>query len=789
MLVAWLSSPGSSGHPFTPQEPTPANLKIAFIGDQALGPNSVAVLNLIKSEGAQAVMHSGDLDYTDNPAAWEAQVNSVLGSNFPYFVAIGNHDELAWRGAAGYQQYVINRFNRVGITWTGDLGVQSTFHYKGLFFVITAPGISSGFDSGNSDTYIKDQLAADNSVWSICSWHKDMKLMQVGGKEDETGWGVYEEARKGGAVIATGHEHSYSRTHLLSSMMNQTVAGTSNTLTLTKGNSFAFVSGLGGNSVRPQLLSGPWWASISAATCLAGDPVCQPEGNFGALFGVFNVDDQPNKASFYFKDISGRIVDSFTVISNIELPVVTGLSPDRVQAGSGSFVLTVNGANFGTNSIVRWNNVNKPTTFVSPTQLTATISSADIGAAGTVLVTVSGPGGTSNNATFTIDPAPPIITALQPSSVEAGSNGFTLIVNGANFLNASVVRWNGANRPTSFIASSQLTATISSADIAAAGTTLVTVSGSSGISNSATFTIKPPQVITALQPASVEAGGSAFTLTVNGANFELTSIVRWNNVDKPTTFVSSSQLTAMISSADIAAVGTVLVTVSRPSGTSNSMTFTIIPPQPIITALQPASVEAGSDAFALTVNGDNFLSSSMVRWNGVNRPTTFISATQLTASISVADVASTGLVSVTISNPEGTSKPATFTVAPPSLILFTETNSERAIALDSVTLIRDPFLISTTANFSSDRRTRIMIFSPNLSLMPADSFSSVSAQAEDSQHITYPLTVEFVGKTPQYDWLTQIVLRLPDHVGDTNVLWVKITYRGAISNKALISLK
>ena len=125
-------------------------------------------------------------------------------------------------------------------------------------------GISSGFDSGNSDTYIRDQLAADNSVWSICSWHKDMKLMQVGGKEDETGWGVYEEARKGGAVIATAHEHSYSRTHLLSSMMNQTVASTSNTLTLTKGSSFAFVSGLGGHSVRAQLLSGAWWAGISA---------------------------------------------------------------------------------------------------------------------------------------------------------------------------------------------------------------------------------------------------------------------------------------------------------------------------------------------------------------------------------------------------------------------------------------------------------------------------------------------------------------------------------------------
>ena len=702
MLVARLLSPDSTGHAFAPQEATSANLKIAFIGDQALGLNSVAVLNLIKSEGAEAVMHSGDLDYTDNSAAWEAQINSVLGPDFPYFVAIGNHDELAWRGPNGYQQYVINRFNRLGITWTGDLGVQSTFHYRGLFFVITAPGISSGFDSGNSDTYIRDQLAADNSVWSICSWHKDMKLMQVGGKEDETGWGVYEEARKGGAVIATAHEHSYSRTHLLSSMMNQTVASTSHTLTLTKGNSFAFVSGLGGHSVRAQLLSGAWWAGISAATCLAGDPICQPNGTFGALFAVFNVDGQPNKAFFYFKDISGRIVDSFTVISNVELPTVTGLLPDNTESGSGSFTLTVNGANFGSNSIVRWNNVDRPTSLISSTQLLATISSADITAAGMALVTVSGPGGTSN---------------------------------------------------------------------------------------SATFAIKAPQVITALQPSSVEAGGGAFSLTVNGTNFEPNSIVRWNNVDQLTTVVSSTQLTAAISFAEIAAPGTALVTVSRPGNTSNGATFRITQPRPIITALQPASVEAGNSAFSLTVNGDNFLDGSIVRWNGADRPTTFIHAKQLTAAISLSDIASTGAVSVTVANPDGISNAATFTIAPPSLILFTEPNSERAIALDSVILVRDPFLISTTTNLSSDRRTRIMIFSPNLSLMPADSFSTVSAQAEDRQHNIYPLTVEFIGKIPQYDWLAQIVVRLPDKLGSVDALWVSIGYRGAVSNKALISLK
>ena len=316
------------------QSSPPANFKVAFMGDQSLGGNAVGVLNLIKAEGAQAVLHSGDFDYADNPAAWEAQINGVLGADFPYFATIGNHDMAAWRGAGGYQQYLTNRFNRLGLSWEGDLGVQSSFHYNGIYFVLTAPGLA-GFDSGVSDLYIRDRLAADRSLWSVCSWHTNMKLMQVGGKPDEAGWGVYEEARKGGAIIATAHEHSYSRTHLLSSMSNQTVANVSNTMTLTRGRSFAFVSGLGGHSVRPQLISGDWWASIYASTCLPNDPVCQPNGRPGALFGVFNVDGRPDKAFFYFKDIDGRVVDSFTVISGVEMPLVVSEFRLRGSGGAG----------------------------------------------------------------------------------------------------------------------------------------------------------------------------------------------------------------------------------------------------------------------------------------------------------------------------------------------------------------------------------------------------------------------------------------------------------------------
>jgi hypothetical protein len=40
--------------------------------------------------------------------------------------------------------------------------------------------------------------------------------MQVGVKKDAAGWGVYEACRKGGALIATAHDHSYAWTYAIS---------------------------------------------------------------------------------------------------------------------------------------------------------------------------------------------------------------------------------------------------------------------------------------------------------------------------------------------------------------------------------------------------------------------------------------------------------------------------------------------------------------------------------------------------------------------------------------------
>ncbi len=312
---------------------TPPNFKVAFFGDQGLGGDAVAVLDLVKAEGAQAVVHLGDFDYDENPTAWEAQINSVLGRDFPYLALIGNHDESRWNGADGYQRLIEDRLTRLGISWEGDLGVQSTLHYGGILFVMVAPGITGSAH----DLYLRDQLAEDSSVWKIAAWHKNQRRMQVGGKLDETGWGVYEEARKAGAIVATAHEHSYSRTHLLSGMESRTVASTARTLSLARGQTFAFVSGLGGESIRPQLLSGDWWASIYTSSQGAAA---------GALFGVFNADGVPNRARFYFKDVRGRVPDQFEVVSTLDpamaLAAVSSasyrapLAPESIASAFGS---------------------------------------------------------------------------------------------------------------------------------------------------------------------------------------------------------------------------------------------------------------------------------------------------------------------------------------------------------------------------------------------------------------------------------------------------------------------
>src|SRR5262245_57730460 len=325
---------------------------------------------------------------------------------------------------------------------------------------------------------------------------------------------------------------------------------------------------------------------------------------------------------------------AFTVENPV--PTVTSLSPSTVTAGASAFMLTVNGNGFANASVVRWNGVNRPTTFVSGTQLQAAISAADVVPAALPLLSVLTPapgGGTSGDLVFTIANPVPAVMSLSPSSVTAGAPAFTVTVNGSGFANTSVVRWNGATRPTTFVSGTQLQASIPASDVAAVGAAQVSVVAAppvGGTSGDLAFTIaNPVPGVLSLSPSSVTAGAAAFTVTVNGNGFVNTSVVRWNGVNRPTTFVSAMQLQASIGASDVATAGTAQVSVVSPApggGTSGDLAFTIANPVPGVLSLSPSSVTAGAAAFTVTVNGSGFVNTSVVRWNGVKRPTTFGSA-------------------------------------------------------------------------------------------------------------------------------------------------------------------
>lgn len=88
-------------------------------------------------------------------------------------------------------------------------------------------------------------------------------------------------------------------------------------------------------------------------------------------------------------------------------------------------------------------------------------------------------------------------------------------------------------------------------------------------------------------------------------------------------------------------------------------------PVPSLSSISPTSATAGAAATTLTVNGSNFVSASVVNWNGSALTTTYVSATKLTAAVPASLLTTAGSASVSVVSPApggGTSSGATFTI-------------------------------------------------------------------------------------------------------------------------------
>ena len=365
--------------------------------------------------------------------------------------------------------------------------------------------------------------------------------------------------------------------------------------------------------------------------------------------------------SFFSIAMTGRIFASNPV------PSITQLSPAGAYAGGISFQLNVQGTNFVSDSQVRWKGSGRPTTFIDSTLLIAEISANDLSQAGPVSVTVFNPapgGGTSNVLIFKVTNVTPTISSLNPSSNLVGAGSFTLTVNGSKFVTTSQILWNGSPRPTVFINLNQLKAAISASDIATAGSATVKVSNypsGSFVSGPLEFLItdtNPFPIINSLDPNSIPHGSTGPILTVSGSNFVYDSKVRWKGSNRQTSFISSTQLEALLSDADVATAGLADVTVfnAAPGGgdsISKSFAITQENPVPVIrfNGLFPNFSPVGGDSFTLLICGSNFTHDSKVQWNGSDRATTFVRTTQLEIEVPDSDLITQGSASVVVLNP------------------------------------------------------------------------------------------------------------------------------------------
>ncbi len=297
-------------------------------------------------------------------------------------------------------------------------------------------------------------------------------------------------------------------------------------------------------------------------------------------------------------------------IINYPAPEIVALIPPSVNMGNPLFTLTVTGYKFTPSSQILWNgSVEFLPYFVSTNILTGQVPAALVQNPGTALITVFTPqpgGGTTQTLSFAINPLTtpiPSISGLSPTSVQAGSNGFTLIITGSKFIAESTVTVNGVNRAPIFVNSKELEAQMNSSDVATAGEVQIAVvnpegpSSAPGGGSSTPFNLpvtNPVPILTTLSPASVPAGSaSTTTLAVTGSSFVPSSVIEIDGSPRTTAFNTNTQIQTTLSAGDLAVGGSHQVRVVNPGpggGSSNILAFAVTP---TLTAGLPVLIDVG----------------------------------------------------------------------------------------------------------------------------------------------------------------------------------------------------
>gem|GEM_PF-1962529 len=199
----------------------------------------------------------------------------------------------------------------------------------------------------------------------------------------------------------------------------------------------------------------------------------------------------------------------------------------------------------------------------------------------------------------------------------------------------------------------------------------------------------PIPTITSLSPPTLYLNSPSTTITINGSGFLSSTLayLQSSNTPLPTTFVSATQIKTKIPDTALASTGDVFVFVTNPSpgGGSTTADLPVVAQDPSINSVTPVSIVAGTAPEPVIVDGQNFMAGAKVEWNGVGIPTSYLSSSQLQIQPTRAELATPGLVQLSVSNPP----PGT--ISPPITFNVTYPNKVTVLDLPANDLVWDPF--------------------------------------------------------------------------------------------------
>ena len=162
-------------------------------------------------------------------------------------------------------------------------------------------------------------------------------------------------------------------------------------------------------------------------------------------------------------------------------------------------------------------------------------------------------------------------------------------------------------------------------------------------------------VLDLISPVSATVGSTDVLMTLTGSNFLSTTVALFDGVALNTTMISATQMSALVPAAKLITAGTAKIQVagagllSAPSPAAG-LSFQIVNLAPTITALSPDTTTDVGGSISMTVSGSNFAPGALILFEGTALPTTVLSASQVRAQISTAQLQSGRVVQVAVQN-------------------------------------------------------------------------------------------------------------------------------------------